>query len=83
MAFLILGRCSFERDDVRIKHMQGINYVTDEAGKRVAVVIDLKKYGDLWEDIYDGLTARKRKNEPRESLDSVKRLLKKKGKLNA
>jgi len=28
--------------------MQGINYVTNEEGKRVAVMIDLKKHGDLW-----------------------------------
>jgi hypothetical protein len=63
--------------------MQGINYVTNEQGKRVAVVIDLRKYGELWEDFYDSLTAKKRKGEPRESLDSVKKLLKKKGKLSA
>jgi hypothetical protein len=63
--------------------MQGISYVTNEQGKRVAVVIDLRKYGELWEDFYDSLTAKKRKSEPRESLESVKKLLKKKGKLNA
>ncbi|MGI8669685.1 MAG: hypothetical protein ACR2J3_07530 [Aridibacter sp.] len=62
--------------------MQGINYVTNEEGKRVAVMIDLKKYGELWEDFYDGLTAKKREKEPRESLESVKRLLTKKGKLS-
>lgn len=62
--------------------MQGINYVTNEEGKRVAVQIDLKKYGGVWEDFYDVLTAKKRQNEPRESLASVKALLKKKGKLN-
>lgn len=63
--------------------MQGINYVTNERGERVAVVIDLKKYGDLWEDLFDSLVAKKRRNDPRESLDSVKKLLKKKGKMNA
>ncbi len=40
-----------------------------------AVMIDLKKYGELWEDFYDGLTAKKREKEPRESLASVKELL--------
>ena len=63
--------------------MQGINYVTNEEGKRVAVMIDLRKYGRLWEDFSDVLTAKNRKSEPRESLASVKKLLKKKGKLNA
>jgi hypothetical protein len=62
--------------------MQGINYVTNEEGNRVAVMIDLKKYGELWEDFYEGLTAKTREKEPRESLESVKRLLTKKGKLN-
>jgi len=62
--------------------MRGINYVTNEEGKRVAVQIDLKKYGDLWEDFFDVLTAKKRQKEPRESLASVKALLQKKGKLN-
>ena len=63
--------------------MSGINYVLDEKGKRIAVQIDLKKYGDLWEDFYDFLIAEKRKNEPRESLDEVKAILSKKGKLDA
>ncbi len=62
--------------------MQGINYVTNEEGKRIAVLIDLKKHGELWEDFYDGLTAKKRENEPRESLESVKKLLAEKGKFH-
>ncbi len=73
---------SYAKIGVRYLKMQGINYVTNEEGKRVAVMIDLKKHGDLWEDFYDGLTAKKRKNEPRESFESVKKLLKKNGKLN-
>ncbi len=62
--------------------MSGINYVTNEDGKRVAVMIDLKKYGELWEDFSDTLVAKQREKEPRESLESVKKLLKQKGKLN-
>ncbi len=62
--------------------MQGINYVTNEDGKRVAVLIDLKKHGELWEDFYDGLTAKRRKSEPRESLETVKKLLAQKGKFD-
>ena len=62
--------------------MSGINYVTNENGERVAVMIDLKKYGELWEDFSDTLVAKQREKEPRESLESVKKLLKQKGKLN-
>lgn len=61
--------------------MSGINYVTNEDGERVAVMIDLKKYGELWEDFSDTLIAKRREKEPRESLESVKKLLKQKGKL--
>jgi len=30
--------------------MAGIKFVTNEKGQKVAVQIDLKKLGDLWED---------------------------------
>jgi hypothetical protein len=62
--------------------MEGIQFLTNDKGERVAVQIDLSKYGDLWEDVYDSLTARKRSREPRESLDSVKERLIKQRKLN-
>ena len=62
--------------------MRGIQYITDDRGKKRAVVIDLESYGELWEDFYDSLVARKRASEPRESLESVKKRLRKQGKLN-
>ena len=62
--------------------MAGIKFVTDEKGQKVAVQIDLKKLGDIWEDFYDNLIAKQRIDEPRESLDSVKAILRKKGKLH-
>ena len=62
--------------------MQGIRYLTDERGERVAVQIDLKKDRELWEDFLDILTAKRRRNEPRESLAAVKTRLRKSGKLN-
>jgi hypothetical protein len=54
--------------------MKGIQFVTDEQGRKTAVLIDLKKYGELWEDIYDSLLAQKRADEPRESLETVKKM---------
>ncbi len=62
--------------------MEGIQFVTNDKGRKTAVMIDLQKYGELWEDFYDSLTARLRANEPRETLDSVKKRLRKRGKLN-
>jgi len=63
--------------------MQGIQFVTNEKGQKVAVQINLKKFGELWDDFYDNLLARQRAKEPRESLESVKERLKKQGNLHA
>lgn len=60
--------------------MTGINFVINEKGKKSAVVIDLRKHGKLWEDFYDALKVRHRKNETRETLQMVKEKLKKSGK---
>ncbi|MEW5692716.1 MAG: hypothetical protein AB1765_05420 [Candidatus Hydrogenedentota bacterium] len=62
--------------------MKGIEFVVDEKGKKRAVIIDLKRYGDLWEDFYDGMISLMRKHEPRESHESVKERLRKMGKLS-
>ncbi len=62
--------------------MEGIQFVTNDKGQKIAVIIDLRKYGELWEDFYDSITARLRANEPRETLESVKKYLRKQGKLN-
>jgi hypothetical protein len=62
--------------------MKGIQFVSDHNGQKVAVQIDLRKYGELWEDFYDTLLAQLRKDEPRESLEDVKLRLLKQGKLD-
>jgi len=62
--------------------IEGIYFVVNEHGERTAVQIDLKKYGELWEDFYDTLIASERVKEPRESFDSVKKRLVELGKLN-
>ncbi|HBR09851.1 hypothetical protein LR021_05225 [Candidatus Bipolaricaulota bacterium] len=63
--------------------LKGIQFVTNAAGEKTAVLIDLKQYGELWEDFYDTLIARQRADEPRESLESVRAMLKRQKKLNA
>ncbi len=62
--------------------MKGINYVTDEKNRKVAVQIDLKKYGKLWEDFYDNLVAEQRKDEEKIPLNDVIRNLMKEGRLD-
>jgi len=62
--------------------MNDIQYIVDDKGVKRAVVIDLEKCADLWEDFHDILVARQRANEPRESLNTVKKHLSRSGKLN-
>jgi len=52
--------------------MTGIQFITDEAGRRTAAVIDLKKHKALWEDIEDVLVSRSRRHEKRIPLARVK-----------
>jgi hypothetical protein len=56
--------------------VRGVQFVVDAKGKKTAVVIDLEKNPELWEDIYDRAVARQRQAEPRESLESVRSRLK-------
>jgi hypothetical protein len=61
--------------------VEGIYFVINDKGKRVAVQIDLERYGSVWEDFYDALIVEQRKSEPRESLEAVETRLVKQGKL--
>ena len=62
--------------------MEGVQFLVDSQGRKTDVLINLKKHGSLWEDIYDNWLAQSRKHEPRETLRSVRRRLKRRGKLN-
>jgi hypothetical protein len=53
--------------------MSGVDFVVDRDGEKKAVLIDLGRHRDLWEDFYDTLLAQERRAEPRESLAEVKR----------
>ncbi len=62
--------------------MNGIQYVTDEKGRKLAVLIDLRKHRELWEDLQDVLVSRSRRHEKRIPLEKVKASLVKAGKLS-
>jgi len=61
--------------------MNGIHFVTDDKGRKVAVQIDLKKHRELWEDLEDVLVSQSRRHEKRIPLQKVKAGLIKSGKL--
>jgi len=53
--------------------MNGIQFVTDDKGRKVAVQIDLKKHRQLWEDIEDGLIVESRRKEKDIPFEEVRR----------
>jgi hypothetical protein len=61
--------------------MEGIQFVINDKGKKVAVLIDLQKHGEIWEDFYDCMVAEARSAEPRESLEQLRERLHRRGKL--
>ena len=60
--------------------MNGIQFVTDEKGRKVAVQIDLRKYGAIWEDFWDGFVSESRRKEKGIPFERVKADLVKSGK---
>ena len=61
--------------------MTGIQFVTDDKGRKVAVQIDLKQYGALLEDFWDGLISQSRRHEKRIPLEKIKADLIRSGRL--
>jgi hypothetical protein len=43
--------------------MRGIRFVVDQKGRKVAVQIDLKIHGALWEKVWDGFVSDSRRKE--------------------
>jgi hypothetical protein len=62
--------------------VEGIQFVTDTDGQRVAVVLDLKRWGEVWEDIYDNAIADERAGEESTSLEDFEADLRAEGLLN-
>ncbi|MDA0244135.1 MAG: hypothetical protein OT477_12020 [Chloroflexi bacterium] len=62
--------------------IEGIQFVTNSKGEQTAVLLDLRLYGAIWEDIYDIILTHQRAQEPRETLADVRQLLIKEGKLD-
>ena len=62
--------------------MEGIHYVTNEEGQKIAVQIDLERHGELWEDFHDQLVASSREHEKSISFETVKRRAAKRNKHN-
>jgi hypothetical protein len=64
-----------------MKTIRGVKYLRDAAGRRTAVVIDLRRHRSLWEDFADVAIAKDRTREPKESLAAVRAKLLRAGRL--
>ncbi len=62
--------------------IKGVQFVTDSDGQKVAVLLDLQEWGELWEDIYDNMIADERAGEPSLSLSEFEAQLRDEGLLN-
>jgi hypothetical protein len=63
--------------------MTGIQYVTDQKGKRVAVQLDLRLHAGLWQEIEDVLVSESRRDEESIPLEQVEAKRIQRGKLSA
>jgi hypothetical protein len=61
--------------------MTGVQFITDAKGRKVAVLIDLKKHGAHLRDFWDGLVSESRRGEVGIPLEKVKADLIKRGRL--
>jgi hypothetical protein len=61
--------------------MTGVQFVTDNKGRKVAVLIDLKKHGARLQDFWDGMISESRRKETGIPLEKVKADLVKRGRL--
>ncbi len=61
--------------------MTGIQFVTDVKGRKVAIQIDLKRYGARLQDFWDGLISESRRNEKGTPLEKIKADLLRRGRL--
>lgn len=64
------------------KRVRGIQYVTNDRGQRVGVLLDLNEWGELWEDIYDSMMAMERNGEPSMPLEDFEAELRAEGLIN-
>jgi hypothetical protein len=61
--------------------MTGVQFVTDHKGRKVAVLVDLKKHGGRLQDFWDGLLSESRRKKTGIPLEKVKADLRKRGRL--
>ena len=57
-------------------HTEQANYITDPSGKKKAVILPIREYERLLEDLHDLSVVAERRDEAPVSLDEMKRRMK-------
>lgn len=63
---------------IQIRELQA-QYITDEAGKKTAIILPIEEFEELLEDLEDLAMLAERRDEPTISFDEVKKRLKSDG----
>ncbi len=63
--------------------MTGVQFVTDHKGRKVAVLIDLKRHGARLRDFWDGLISESRRREKGIPIEKIRADLIRSGRLRA
>ena len=63
---------------IQIRELQA-QYITDEAGKKTAIILPIEEFEELLEDLEDMALLAERRDEPTISFDEVKKRLKSDG----
>jgi hypothetical protein len=78
----IIAGVAYDLNCQRRHLMTGIQFLTDEKDRKVAVQIDLRKHRALWDDFYDGLVSEQRRKEKGVPFEDIKADLIKRGRMH-
>jgi hypothetical protein len=54
-----------------LKNMTNVQYITDAAGHKTAVILPIEDYEEMLEDLHFGEVARESKDEPKRDFNEV------------
>ncbi|MEM6764769.1 MAG: hypothetical protein AAF655_07585, partial [Bacteroidota bacterium] len=64
-----------------LEKLPGISFMVDEETNRIVIVLDQDKYGEAWQDFYDGLLLEMTDREEIVTLEELKAEYKAEGKI--
>jgi len=77
--FHAMFKSLFKRTNIGKLEVVNEQYIIDEKGRKVAVVVPLREYEELLEDLHDLAVIAERRDEPTSSFEEIKQRLRKNG----